>query len=82
MSALRKPWEGAVVNTKSSVVPFDSPSRLLLGTGPPRLNALRDRDVGKMASSTSESRKTSTIATKTSNTEIKWGINIWRVKIR
>ena len=57
MSAPRKPWEGAVVNTRSSVAPFDSPSRLPLGAGPLRLNGLRDRDLGKMASSTSESRK-------------------------
>ena len=57
MSAPRKPWEGTVVNTRSSVVPFDSPSRLPLGAGPPRLNALRDRDLEKMTSSTSESRK-------------------------
>ena len=57
MSAPRKPWEGVVVNTRSSVVRFDSPSRLPLAAGPPRLNALRDRDLGKMASSTSESRK-------------------------
>ena len=47
MSVPRKPWEGAVVNTRSSVAPFDSPSCLPLGAGPPRLNALRDRDLDK-----------------------------------
>ena len=57
MSAPRKPWEGAGINTRSSVVSFDSPSRLLLGAGPPRLDAPRDRDFGKMTSSTSESTK-------------------------
>ena len=57
MSAPRKPWEEAGINTRSSVVSFDSPSRLLLGAGPPRLHALRDSDFGKMASSTSESTK-------------------------
>ena len=36
---------------------FDSPSRLLLRAGPPRLNALTDSDFGKMESSTSESTK-------------------------
>ena len=36
---------------------FDSPSRLLLGAVPPGLDALRDRDFGKMASSTSGSTK-------------------------
>ena len=57
MSAPRKPWEEAGINTRSSVVSFDSPSRLLLRAGPPRLHALRDSDFGKMASSTSESTK-------------------------
>ena len=47
----------AGINTRSSVVSFDSPSRLLLGAVPPRLHALRDSDFGKMASSTSESTK-------------------------
>ena len=57
MSAPRKPWEEAGINTRSSVVSFDSPSRLLLGAVPPRLNTLRDSEFGKMASSTSESTK-------------------------
>ena len=55
MSTPRKPWEEAGINTRSSVVSFDSPSRLLLGAGPPRLNVRLD--FGKMASSTSESTK-------------------------
>ena len=57
MSAPRKPWEEAGINTRSSVVSFDSPPRLLLGAGRPRWNALRDSAFGKMASSTSESTK-------------------------
>ena len=83
MSAPRKPWEGAIVNTRFSVVPFDSPSRLPLGAGPPGLNALRDRDFNRQNGEFNFGvEKTSTVATKTSNTEIKWGINVWRVKIR
>ena len=57
MSAPREPVEEVGINTRSSVVSFDSPSRLLLGAGPPRLDALTDRDFGKMASSTSGSTK-------------------------
>ena len=72
MSAPREPVEEAGINTRSSVVSFDSPSRLLLGAGPPRLDALTDRDFGKMAI-----YKISTIAS-----EIKWAINVWKVKIR
>ena len=85
MSAPRKPWEEAGINTRSSVVSFDSPSRLLLRAGPPRLNALTDRDFGKMETQGEFNfgiYKTSTFASQTSNTEIKWAINVWRVKIR
>ena len=57
MSVPRKPWKEAGINTRSSVVSFDSPSRLLLRAVPPRLHALHDSDFGKMASSTSESTK-------------------------
>ena len=41
MSAPPKPWEGVGINARSSTLSFDSPSRLPLGAGGPRSNALR-----------------------------------------
>ena len=41
MSAPPKPWEGVGINARSTSLSFDSPSRLPLGAGGPRPNALR-----------------------------------------
>ena len=41
MSAPPKPWEGAGINARSASLSFDSPSRLPIGAGGPKPNALR-----------------------------------------
>lgn len=41
MSAPPKPWEGAGINARSTSLSFDSPSRLPVGAGGPKPNALR-----------------------------------------
>ena len=41
MSAPPKPWEGVGINARSASLSFDSPSRLPIGAGGPKLNALR-----------------------------------------
>lgn len=41
MSAPPKPWEGAGINARSASLSFDSPSRLPVGAGGPKPNALR-----------------------------------------
>ena len=44
MSAPLKPWERVGVNTRSSTLSFDGSSRLPLGAGGPRPNALLSSD--------------------------------------
>lgn len=41
MSAPPKPWEGVGINARSASLSFDSPSRLPIGAGGPKPNALR-----------------------------------------
>ena len=41
MSAPPKPWEGVGINARSASFSFDSPSRLPVGAGGPKPNALR-----------------------------------------
>lgn len=41
MSAPPKPWEGVGINARSVSLSFDSPSRLPIGAGGPKPNALR-----------------------------------------
>lgn len=41
MSAPPKPWEGVGINARSASLSFDSPSRLPIGAGGPKANALR-----------------------------------------
>lgn len=42
MSAPPKPWEGVGINARSVSLSFDSPSRLPIGAGGPKPNALRN----------------------------------------
>ena len=41
MSAPPKPWEAVGINARSASLSFDSPSRLPIGAGGPKPNALR-----------------------------------------
>ena len=56
MSAPPKPWEGVGINARSTSLSFDSPSRLPLGAGGPRPNALRSTP-NEMSTSTSSDSK-------------------------
>lgn len=56
MSAPLKPWERAGINTRSSTLSFDGTTRLPLGAGGPKLNALRNSGDMDTHSSQSTSR--------------------------
>lgn len=77
MSAPLKPWERIGINTRSSALPFEAPTRPPFGTGGVRPNALRNSDKTMDATSSQKTTRAPPLPprpqTQRSNAEMMYG---------